>query len=300
MARRSARRRRRELQDPARRDSRSHRRIGIRQIDLARTILRLQEPTAGRIAFDGAKITHLPLAAMTVLRRRMQIVFQDPYASLNPRKTVEDLVSLPLRVHAAADRRNTRDRVVRMIEAVGLRAAHLSRFPHQFSGGQRQRIAIARALILHPDFVICDEPVSALDVSVQAQIMALLGTLKRELGLTYLFISHDIAVIGHVSERVAVMYLGSIVETGPTGAVLTKPQHPYTAALLSAVPRIDSDAPRARIKPRGDPPSPLDPPPGCRFHPRCPLAIERCRTERPALREVGAGISAACHLAPFP
>jgi oligopeptide/dipeptide ABC transporter ATP-binding protein len=271
---------------------------GCGKSTVARLVVGLYRPSRGKVLFEGIELGKARANAET--RRRMQMIFQDPYASLNPRKTVEDLVSLPLRVHAAADRRNTRDRVVRMIEAVGLRAAHLSRFPHQFSGGQRQRIAIARALILHPDFVICDEPVSALDVSVQAQIMALLGTLKRELGLTYLFISHDIAVIGHVSERVAVMYLGSIVETGPTGAVLTKPQHPYTAALLSAVPRIDSDAPRARIKPRGDPPSPLDPPPGCRFHPRCPLAIERCRTERPALREVGAGISAACHLAPFP
>jgi oligopeptide/dipeptide ABC transporter ATP-binding protein len=273
---------------------------GSGKSSLARTVLRLETPSAGRIIFDGTDITHVPEASLRPLRRRMQVVFQDPYASLNPRKTVEDLVSLPLRVHAGLNRRPMRDEVVRMIEAVGLRAAHLSRFPHQFSGGQRQRIAIARALVLRPDFVVCDEPVSALDVSVQAQIIALLQRLKRELGLTYLFISHDLAVIGSVSERVAVMYLGSIVETGPTRQILARPQHPYTAALLAAVLRIDPGAPRRRVKPLGEPPSPLTPPPGCRFHPRCPLAVDRCRSERPALRPVGAGVLAACHLAPFP
>jgi len=268
---------------------------GCGKSTLARTVLRLHEPTAGSITFDGEDITKLSLKDMTTLRRRMQIIFQDPYASLNPRKSVEDIVGLPLAIHGIAPRREIRDRVVAMLESVGLKSAHLGRFPHQFSGGQRQRIGIARALILNPSFVVCDEPVSALDVSVQAQIIALLESLKRELGLTYLFISHDIGVIGHVSDRIAVMYLGDIVEIGPARELLRLPKHPYTKALLSAVPQIDGPK-RERVKLTGDLPSPLAPPPGCKFHTRCPFAVDRCRSEVPALRNVGGDRMAACHL----
>ncbi|MCP8937509.1 ATP-binding cassette domain-containing protein [Alsobacter sp. SYSU M60028] len=268
---------------------------GCGKSTLARAILRLHEPTVGKVTFDGTDVTALGRDELTALRRRMQIVFQDPYASLNPRKSVEQIIALPLRVHGLAKGRAARDRVVETMEAVGLRSAWLSRYPHQFSGGQRQRIGIARALVLNPDFVVCDEPVSALDVSVQAQIIDLLAKLKRELGLTYLFISHDLAVIGHVSDRLAVMYLGSVVETGPTRAVLARPRHPYTQALLSAVPRVEGGG-AARIRLAGDLPSPLDPPSGCRFHTRCPLAMPRCKTERPVLRPLGDGTSAACHL----
>jgi peptide/nickel transport system ATP-binding protein/oligopeptide transport system ATP-binding protein len=268
---------------------------GCGKSTLARTVLRLHEPTGGSIAFDGADITRLPQKDMTALRRRMQIIFQDPYASLNPRKSVEEIVGLPLALHGLAPKREIRDRVVAMLESVGLKSAFLGRFPHQFSGGQRQRIGIARALILNPSFVVCDEPVSALDVSVQAQIIALLQSLKRELGLTYLFISHDLGVVGHVSDRIAVMYLGSIVETGPARDLLGAPKHPYTKALLSAVPQIDG-ARRERVKLAGDLPSPLAPPPGCKFHTRCPFAIDRCRSEIPVLRPVGDDRMAACHL----
>ncbi|MBZ6078415.1 ABC transporter ATP-binding protein [Microvirga puerhi] len=269
---------------------------GCGKSTLARTVLRLHEPTGGSITFDGTDITKLPQKDMTALRRRMQIIFQDPYASLNPRKSVEDIVGLPLALHGLAHRREIRDRVVAMLESVGLKTAHLGRFPHQFSGGQRQRIGIARALILNPSFVVCDEPVSALDVSVQAQIIALLESLKRELGLTYLFISHDIGVIGHVSDRIAVMYLGDIVEIGPARELLREPKHPYTKALLSAVPQIDAGAKRERVKLTGDLPSPLAPPPGCKFHTRCPFAVDRCRRQVPALRNVGSDRTAACHL----
>jgi peptide/nickel transport system ATP-binding protein/oligopeptide transport system ATP-binding protein len=268
---------------------------GCGKSTLARLILRLHEPSAGQISFDGADVTAAGPAALLALRRRMQIVFQDPYASLNPRKTVGEIVALPLQVHGFG--RNARDRVVAVLEAVGLNAGLIDRYPHQFSGGQRQRIGIARALVLNPDFVVCDEPVSALDVSIQAQIIALLAQLKRELGLTYLFISHDIAVIGHVSDRLAVMYLGAIVETGPTRQVLARPRHPYTVALLEAVPKVEGRG-AARVPLAGDLASPLDPPAGCRFHPRCPLVMERCRTEVPVLRPASAGVSAACHLVP--
>ena len=269
---------------------------GCGKSTLARTVLRLHEPTGGSITFDGTDITRLPPKEMTALRRRMQIIFQDPYASLNPRKSVEEIVGLPLLLHGIAQRSEIRDRVVAMLESVGLKGSHLGRFPHQFSGGQRQRIGIARALILNPSFVVCDEPVSALDVSVQAQIIALLESLKRELGLTYLFISHDIGVIGHVSDRIAVMYLGDIVEMGPARTLLQAPKHPYTKALLSAVPQIDAGPRRERVKLSGDLPSPLSPPPGCKFHTRCPFAVDRCRREIPLLRNLPGERMAACHL----
>jgi oligopeptide/dipeptide ABC transporter ATP-binding protein len=269
---------------------------GCGKSTLARAVLRLQEPTGGRILFDGVDVTALPPRELTALRRRMQIIFQDPYASLNPRHSVEQIVTLPLKLHEIAPRREIRDRAVAMLESVGLKAAHLARFPHEFSGGQRQRIGIARALIVNPDFVVCDEPVSALDVSIQAQIIALLATLKRELGLTYLFISHDIGVIGHVSDRVAVMYLGNVVEMGPSRDLLRNPLHPYTQALLSAVPRMEVSPGAKRVRLKGDLPSPLDPPPGCKFHTRCPFAVERCRSEVPRLRPVAPKRMAACHL----
>ena len=268
---------------------------GCGKTTLGRSILRLQEPSAGRVRFDGIDITALPAAAMTPMRRRMQIVFQNPYASLNPRRKVGEIVAQPLRLHRLANARQARDTAAAMLESVGLRAAHLDRYPHQFSGGQRQRIGIARALVLHPEFLVCDEPVSALDVSIQAQVIDLLARLRRELGLTYLFISHDIGVIAYLSDRVAVMYLGNIVETGPTRSVLRAPLHPYTQALVSAVPRVDRADRQARIRLAGEPPSPLAPPSGCRFHPRCSRATEMCRMEVPVARDFGEGREVACH-----
>ena len=270
---------------------------GCGKSTLGRVLLRLHEPTSGKVFFDGVEVTALDDQAMKAMRRRMQIIFQDPYASLNPRKTVRQIVGQPLKVHGLARRAEVADRVAAMLENVGLKAHHMSRYPHQFSGGQRQRIGIARALILNPTFIVCDEPVSALDVSIQAQIIALLDDLKRELGLTYLFISHDISVIGYVSERVAVMYLGEVVEEGPTRAVLAAPRHPYTQALLSAVPRVERAAPgHQRIRLTGDLPSPIDPPAGCKFHTRCPYAMEVCRSQQPQRRQVGSDHVAACHL----
>jgi oligopeptide/dipeptide ABC transporter ATP-binding protein len=270
---------------------------GCGKSTLGRVLLRLHEPTSGKVFFDGVEVTALDDQAMKAMRRRMQIIFQDPYASLNPRKTVRQIVGQPLKVHGLARRAEVADRVAAMLENVGLKAHHMSRYPHQFSGGQRQRIGIARALILNPAFIVCDEPVSALDVSIQAQIIALLDDLKRELGLTYLFISHDISVIGYVSERVAVMYLGEVVEEGPTRAVLAAPRHPYTQALLSAVPRVERAAPgHQRIRLTGDLPSPIDPPAGCKFHTRCPYAMEVCRSQPPQRRQVGSDHVAACHL----
>ena len=269
---------------------------GCGKSTLGRTILRLQEPDSGTMRFDGTDITTLGPAGLKAMRRRMQIIFQNPYASLNPRKSVADILGEGLRIHGLANGSARRDRVMAMLESVGLRAAHADRYPHQFSGGQRQRIGIARALILNPEFVICDEPVSALDVSIQAQIIALLAKLKQELGLTYLFISHDIAVIGYVSDHVAVMYLGEIVETGPVRAVLRSPQHPYTRALLSAVPRVDgASQARERVHLLGDLPSPMNPPAGCRFHTRCGFVTEVCRQSAPPVRTLGDGHSVACH-----
>ena len=269
---------------------------GCGKTTLGRTILRLQEPTEGRIVFDGEDITDLDEAALKPLRRRMQIIFQDPYASLNPRRTVEDIVGLPLRLHDDVPDDAIRERVGALLERVGLRASHIRRYPHQFSGGQRQRIGIARALIVNPEFVVCDEPVSALDVSIQAQIIELLGDLKREFGLTYLFISHDLSVIGYVADRIVVMYLGEVVETGTTDQLLEEPHHPYTQALLSAIPQLHADERGTRIKLRGDLPSPLSPPAGCKFHTRCPKAMDICRRAPPRSATVAAEHTVACHL----
>jgi len=268
---------------------------GCGKSTLGRTILRLHEPTAGRIVFDGTDVTALSGAGLKSMRRRMQIIFQDPYASLNPRKTVHDIIGTALRLHGVARGRDIRDQVAELLENCGLNADHMSRFPHQFSGGQRQRIGIARALALKPDFIVCDEPVSALDVSIQAQIIELLDKLKRELNLTYLFISHDISVIGYVSDRLAVMYLGEIVETGPVRTVLDAPKHPYTQALLSAVPRIDGPAKSERVRLTGDLPSPIDPPRGCKFHTRCPWAMNVCRRTPPTQKTVAGDVRVACH-----
>jgi peptide/nickel transport system ATP-binding protein/oligopeptide transport system ATP-binding protein len=268
---------------------------GCGKSTLGRTILRLHEPTAGRTIYDSTDLGTLDAAEMKAMRRRMQIIFQDPYASLNPRRTVAEIVGLPLQLHGLATGENARATVARIIEKVGLKTNQMDRYPHQFSGGQRQRIGIARALVSNPEFIVCDEPVSALDVSIQAQIIALLQELKQEMGLTYLFISHDISVIGYLSDRVAVMYLGEIVETGPAEAVLQGPRHPYTQSLMSAVPAIDAPGRHARVRLTGDLPSPLDPPKGCKFHTRCPLAIEMCRSVAPVTETVGPGHQAACH-----
>jgi oligopeptide/dipeptide ABC transporter ATP-binding protein len=269
---------------------------GCGKSTLGRAILRLHEPTSGRIEFDGTDVTALGREKLKAMRRRMQIIFQDPYASLNPRKTVAEIVGLPLKLHGVAKGAEARDRVAAMIENVGLRAEHLGRYPHEFSGGQRQRIGIARALILNPQFLVCDEPVSALDVSIQAQILHLLENLRRELGLTYLFVSHDIAVIGYVSDRIAVMYLGEIVEFGPARAILASPRHPYTQALLSAVPRVDTAGKAQRVRLQGDLPSPINPPAGCKFHTRCPQAMPECATAAPRAVQLADGRIAACHL----
>ena len=269
---------------------------GCGKSTLGRLLLRLHDPTGGTIRFDGADITALPEQAMRRLRPRMQIVFQDPYASLNPRRTVREIVGLPLQLHADLNAAEAETRIAAMIDRVGLARAHLDRYPHQFSGGQRQRIGIARALILKPEFVVCDEPVSALDVSVQAQVLGLLRDLRSEMGLTLLFVSHDLAVVAHLAHRIAVMYLGAIVEEGARDAVTRNPAHPYTRALLAAVPRLDQPGMTRKRHVGGELPSPLAPPPGCPFHPRCPEAGPRCAREKPRAVPLGGGHHAACHL----
>jgi oligopeptide transport system ATP-binding protein len=269
---------------------------GCGKSTLGRTLLRLTDLTFGRIEFAGRDISELSRSELRPIRRDMQMVFQDPYASLNPRKRVSAIVGLPLRIHGACARSEIPGRVRELLRLVGLRPEHADRFPHEFSGGQRQRIGIARALALKPRLIVADEPVSALDVSVQAQVINLLEDLQDELGLTYVFVAHDLSVIRQVSDRIAVMYLGKIVELGPADQVSTEPVHPYTEALLSAVPVADPDTRRERIVLRGDVPSPLAPPSGCRFHPRCPYATEICQTQEPPLVEhLPAGHVAACH-----
>jgi oligopeptide/dipeptide ABC transporter ATP-binding protein len=261
-----------------------------------KAILKLIEPTAGEIRVGGTRIDGLSRAEMRPFRRQLQVVFQDPYSSLNPRLKVRDIIAEPLVNFGVVSGPALTDRVADLAGKVGLRPEALERYPHEFSGGQRQRIGIARALALHPDLIICDEPVSALDVSVQAQVINLLDDLQREFRLSYLFIAHDIAVVEHISHRIAVMYLGKIVEIGPKQMIFTRPQHPYTEALLSAVPVPDPDAVKQRILLKGDVPSPINPPSGCRFHTRCPYAFDRCAVEEPAMREITPGQYAACHL----
>jgi oligopeptide/dipeptide ABC transporter ATP-binding protein len=261
-----------------------------------KTILKLIDPTAGEVRIRGERIDQLTRGEMRPYRRQLQVVFQDPYSSLNPRLKIRDIIGEPLVNYGVSGGRELTDRVAELALKVGLRAEALDRYPHEFSGGQRQRIGIARALALHPSLIICDEPVSALDVSVQAQVINLLGDLQREFGLSYLFVAHDLAVVEHISHRIAVMYLGKIVEIADKRALFTRPQHPYTEALLSAVPVPDPEAAKKRIILKGDVPSPINPPSGCRFHTRCPYAFERCSTEEPEMREVLPGHSVACHL----
>jgi oligopeptide transport system ATP-binding protein len=272
---------------------------GCGKSTLARLVLRLLEADAGEIRFAGHDVRRASRSEMRGLRRRMQIIFQDPYASLNPRMTVGEAIGEGLRVHRLGTRSEREKRVDELLDIVGLRPEHAGRYPHEFSGGQRQRIGIARALALEPDLIVADEPVSSLDVSIQAQILNLMLDLQRRFDLAYLFISHDLRVVRHVSHAVSVMYLGRIVETAPAERLYVSAQHPYTRALLSAVPVPDPESGHARIVLPGDVPSPSAPPSGCPFHPRCPEAIERCGVERPELREVASGHRSACHLAPF-
>ena len=272
---------------------------GCGKSTLGRLILRLIEADAGSIIFEGHDVRACSRKELRGLRRRMQIVFQDPYASLNPRMTVGEAIAEGLLIHRICSGVERDERVARLLETVGLRPEHAARYPHEFSGGQRQRIGVARALALEPRLIVADEPVSSLDVSVQAQILNLLLELQNEFEIAYLFISHDLRVVRHLCDEVAVMYLGRIVERAPSAALYERPQHPYSEALLSSVPQPDPAARRERIVLSGDVPSPIDPPPGCPFHPRCPKVVERCRHEPPPLREVRPGHLSACHLAPF-
>jgi len=271
---------------------------GSGKTTLGRLVLRLIEPTSGKIYFDGEDVTKLSGSRLKEFRRKAQIIFQDPYMSLNPRLTVYQTLLEVIKVHRL-NIADPEDYIGKMLELVGLERGQLHRYPHEFSGGQRQRIAILRALILEPKFMVLDEPTSALDVSVQAQILNMLKDLQKRLGLTYLFISHDIGAVRYMSDRIAVMYMGKIVELGPADAVIKEPLHPYTQALISALPVPDPKTARSRkvILLQGEPPSPINPPPGCRFYPRCPVAIKgKCDREEPALREVKNGRFVACHL----
>jgi oligopeptide transport system ATP-binding protein len=270
---------------------------GCGKTTLGRAVIRLVEATHGRISFEGEDITRLNGEQLRSRRRRFQMIFQDPYGSLNPRMPVREIIGEALDIHRLApDPAARRRRIEELLRDVGLDSVHAERYPHEFSGGQRQRIGIARALAVEPKLIVCDEPVSALDVSVQAQIINLLQDLQREHGMAYLFVAHDLAVVEHISRRILVMYLGRIVEAGDAKVVCQSPQHPYTKALLSAVPVVDPDSKRQRILLSGEVPSPIHPPGGCPFHPRCPVAEARCRTEVPLLRETSPGRWAACHL----
>jgi oligopeptide/dipeptide ABC transporter ATP-binding protein len=268
---------------------------GCGKSTLARCIIRLVEPSSGAIVFDGRDITRLDFSEMRMLRRRMQMIFQDPYASLNPRMRIGEIIGEGLEIHGLARGRELRERVVQLLHRVGLREEHFERYPHEFSGGQRQRIGVARALAVNATFIVADEAVSALDVSIQAQILNLLQDLQEEFALTYFFISHDLRVVEHVSTRVAVMYLGKLVEIAPAEELYTRAQHPYTRALLSAAPVADPSRKSERMILQGDVPSPINPPSGCRFHPRCPFATRTCREVEPALIHEG-GHGVACHL----
>jgi peptide/nickel transport system ATP-binding protein len=271
---------------------------GCGKSTLGRLVLRLLVPTAGEVWFDGRSLAALGAQALRAQRREMQMIFQDPFSSLNPRMRVGRIVGEGLQIHGLARGAERRRRVMELLERVGLHSDAYTRFPHEFSGGQRQRIGIARALALRPRLVVADEPVSALDVSVQAQIVNLLQDLQEEMGLTYIFIAHDLRVVEHISHRVAIMYLGKIVELAESAELYRNPRHPYTRALLSAVPIPDPEARRERIRLAGDVPSPVNPPTGCRFHPRCAFAEERCRREEPRLMTGGEDHAVACHVFP--
>ena len=269
---------------------------GCGKTTVGRSVLRLYEPTGGTVKFEGETITEKNILSM---RRKMQMVFQDPYSSLNPRMTVEDIIGEPLDVHKLySTRKERREKVLQLMEYVGLNAEHATRYAHEFSGGQRQRIGIARALAMHPEFVVCDEPISALDVSIQAQVINMLEELQQQMGMTYLFVSHDLSMVRHISHRVGVMYLGHMVELADVEELYSHMQHPYTRALMSAVPIADPDlaAQTKRIVLQGDVPQPIDPPPGCPFASRCRYCKPVCREAAPALREIGKGHFVACHM----
>ena len=270
---------------------------GCGKSTLGRLLVRLHEPTSGSVHFDGSDITTLSRRQLRPYRREMQMIFQDPYASLNPRKRVGQILGDPFEIHGGLSREKTRMRVRELLETVGLSPDHVNRYPHEFSGGQRQRIGVARALALNPKLIVADEPVSALDVSIQAQVINLLDDLQSDFDLTYVFIAHDLGVVHHVSDRIAVMYLGVIVEVGPSDELFLAPVHPYTEALLSAIPAIEGEEEvrRERIVLEGEVPSPVAPPAGCRFHTRCRYATDICTTERPPLVDHGGGRFAACH-----
>ena len=271
---------------------------GCGKSTLGRTITRLYEPTEGRVVYDGTDISHLTGPQLLPFRKRIQMIFQDPYASLDARMTVMDIIREALDLHSELTTKEARNqRVYELLDHVGLMKEHANRYPHEFSGGQRQRIGIARALAVNPEFIVCDEPISALDVSIQAQVVNLLEDMQRELKLTYLFIAHDLSVVRHISQRIGVMYLGSLVELAGSGELIRRPLHPYTQVLLSAVPTPDPRAGRGRIVLQGEIPSPLEPPPGCPFHPRCPRAVPACARRYPPMREITPGHFAACHRA---
>jgi oligopeptide/dipeptide ABC transporter ATP-binding protein len=270
---------------------------GCGKTTFGRAILRLEEPTAGEVIFKGRNLLACDSKEMRGLRKQMQIIFQDPFSSLNPRKTIAQIIGEPLLVHGMKNRKKREERVLYLLDVVGLRPEQMRRYPHMFSGGQRQRIGVARALALNPELIVCDEAVSALDVSIQAQVLNLLKDLQQEFGLTYLFISHDLHVVEHISDRVAVMYLGKIVEMAPSKDLYKRPLHPYSQALLSASPMPDPKRKHKRILLKGDVPSPIDPPSGCRFHTRCIYALDLCSRKEPALREIESRHFAACYFA---
>jgi oligopeptide/dipeptide ABC transporter ATP-binding protein len=271
---------------------------GCGKTTLGRAVIRLVEPTSGKISFEGQEITGLRGTQLRAKRRQFQMIFQDPYGSLDPRMTVEQIIGEALDIHRLAPTLSARrERVESLLKHVGLNASHAERYPHEFSGGQRQRIGIARALAVEPKLIVCDEPVSALDVSVQAQVINLLQDIQQERGIAYLFVAHDLAVVRHISQRILVMYLGRIVESAGAKDVCESPKHPYTQALISAVPSVDKRTSSNRIVPRGDPPSPLNVPSGCPYHTRCPMAEKRCEIDTPPLREIAPGHWSACHFA---